>query len=380
MESGLTGISCRGAVLHESGCAIPYAESLPLKVSELRLDPSGPGELLLRVRAAGVCHSDLSVINGSRPRPLPMLLGHEAAGEVVEVGSPGSRFSPGDRVVLSFVPSCGSCVFCASGRPGLCEEAAASNVAGTLPGGHRRIHSDEGNSPLHHLGVSAFADHAVVSERSAVKIDDDIPFDIAALFGCAVLTGVGAILYSAQVRPGDSVAIFGLGGVGMAALLGAVVAGAGEIVAVDPVAEKREFALSLGATAVVSGEDAAEEIRRVVPGGVDKAVETVGSAAVLAEAFAATGRGGTTVTVGLPDPSEMLSIPATLLTGEEKTIRGSYLGSCVPRRDIPRFLRLYRDGRLPVDRLLTHHVELDEINKAMDRLAAGEAIRQVVVL
>lgn len=375
----MTGISCKGAVLYESGWPRPYAESAPLKVGEVKLAPPGPGELLVKVRAAGICHSDLSVIDGSRPRPLPMLLGHEAAGEVVEVGGLPSRFSPGDHIVLSFVPACRDCGFCLAGRPALCEEAAHANLEGTLVGGRRSLNGLDGDVINHHLGVSAFAEYAVVSENSAVAIDPDIPFEIAALFGCAVLTGVGAVLNSADVRQGESVAIFGLGGVGMAALLGAVLAGASPIIAVDPVVEKRDLALSLGAgAALAANEDTVDEVRRLTSGGVDKAIETVGRTDVLAQAFAATGRGGTTVTVGLPDPSETLTVPATQIVGEERTLKGSYLGSCVPARDIPRLANLYRDGRLPVDRLLTHRLELDEVNLAMDRLVAGEGIRQVI--
>jgi Zn-dependent alcohol dehydrogenase len=373
-------VCSRGAVLWQSGQVGPYAESNPLEVCEVELAPPGPGELLVRMRAAGICHSDLSVIDGSRPRPVPMLLGHEGAGEVVAVGSGVSGFGEGDHVVLSFVPACGSCPVCLAGRPGLCEAALAANSAGTLLGGAGRITGPGGQAIKHHLGVSAFADYAVVSERSAVKVDADLDFEVAALFGCAVMTGVGAVLHSAEVQAGESVAIFGLGGVGMAALLGAVLAGAGQIVVVDPVAAKRQTALELGATEAISPEGAEERIRELVPGGIDKVVETVGNADVLAQAFAVCGRGGTTTTVGLPHPSQSLAIPASLLVAEEKSLRGSYLGSCVPNRDIPRFIDLYRAGRLPVDRLLTDRVELEAINGAMDRLAGGETIRQVILL
>jgi alcohol dehydrogenase len=304
------------------------------------------------------------------------VLGHEAAGEVVEVGAGVDELQPGDHVVMAFVPACGACEPCSVGRPALCEPGAAANTAGTLLSGERRW-----SAPLHHhLGVSAFADHVVVSAASAVRVDDDLPHEIAALFGCAVLTGVGAALNSAEVREGDRVAVFGLGGVGLAALLGARVAGAGTLIAVDVVPEKLDLALELGAThAVPAGEDTVAAVRELTGGGVDKAIETVGSERVLAQAYAATRRGGTTVTVGLPHPSEMLSIPAVSLVAEERTLRGSYLGSCVPKQDIPRFVALYKQGRLPVDRLLTHRIALDEINEGFDRLQRGEAVRQAVV-
>jgi alcohol dehydrogenase len=373
----------RGAVLRELGLPAPYAQSRPLDIAELELDPPGRGELLVRVRAAGLCHSDLSVIDGSRPRVMPMVLGHEAAGEVVETGPGIDGFAAGDHVVLAFVPTCGACGPCRAGRAALCEPGAAANTAGTLLSGERRWHpagGGPGDELHHHLGVSAFAEHIVVAAESAVRVDDDLPFDVAALFGCAVLTGVGAAMNSAHVQVGDSVAVFGLGGVGLAALLGAHVAGAGRLIGVDVVPEKLELAKALGATDVVpAGEDAVEAVRELTGGGVDAAIETVGNEKVLAQAYAATRRGGTTVTVGLPHPSRMLSIPAVSLVAEERTLRGSYLGSCVPRRDLPRFIALYREGRLPVDRLLTHRLALDELNEGFDRLARGEAVRQAVV-
>src|SRR5688500_16685675 len=224
------------------GLPAPYAESRPLEIATLELDEPGVGELLVRVRAAGLCHSDLSVIDGSRPRVMPMVLGHEAAGEVVSVGREVEGFAAGDHVVLTFVPACGGCPACAAGRAALCEPGAAANAAGTLLGGGRRWHA----GLHHHLGVSAFAEHAVVAAASAVKVDAALPFEIASLFGCAVLTGVGAALNAASVQPSDRVAVFGLGGVGLAALLGARVAGAETIVAVDVVPDKLELALELG--------------------------------------------------------------------------------------------------------------------------------------
>jgi alcohol dehydrogenase len=370
----------RGAILREMGLPAPYAASRPLEIVELDLEPPGHGELLIRVGAAGLCHSDLSVINGSRPRVMPMVLGHEAAGEVVEVGPGVTGFVPGDHAVLAFVPSCGECAACRSGRAALCEPGAAANAAGTLLGGERRFSHPDHDELHHHLGVSAFADHIVVSERSAVKVDPALPYDVAAVFGCAVLTGAGAVMHNAHVEAGDSVAVFGLGGVGLAAVLGAVAAGASTIVAVDVIPDKLELARELGAThAVHGGEGVVEAVRAATDGGAEKVIETAGHEVVLANAYAATRRGGITVTVGLPDPSRMLSIPAVSLVAEERTLKGSYLGSSVPERDIPRFIALYEAGRLPVDRLLTHHLALEEINEGFDRLARGEAVRQAIV-
>jgi alcohol dehydrogenase len=366
----------RGAVLREMGRAAPYGESRPLEICELELAGPGPGELLVRIRAAGLCHSDLSVIDGSRPRVMPMVLGHEAAGEVVELGAGVDDFDVGDHVVLAFVPACGTCEPCRSGRAALCDNGAATNTAGSLLSGDHRWHG----GLHHHLGVSAFADHIVVSARSAVRVDDSLPFEIAALFGCAVLTGVGAAVHAAEVMPGETVAVFGMGGVGAAALLGARAAGAVRIVAVDVLESKLEFARELGATDVVlAGDAAVEDVRAATGGGAHKAIETVGNAAVLGQAYAATRRGGTTVTVGLPHPSKMLEIPAVSLVAEERTLRGSYLGSAVPALEIPRLVELYTAGLLPVDKLLTHRLALDEVNEGFDRLARGEAVRQAIV-
>lgn len=375
-------MSVTGAVLREMGRPGPYASSRPLELAELRLDPPGPGELRVRVRAAGLCHSDLSVVDGSRPRVMPMVLGHEAAGEVIEVGPEAGGFAPGDHVVLAFVPACGRCGPCRIGRPALCEPGAAANAAGSLLTGARRWHEEGSGEELHHhLGISAFAEEIVVSARSAVRVDPELPFEVAALFGCAVLTGVGAVINTAGVKLGESVAVFGLGGVGLAAVLGAVSAGANPVVAIDRVPEKLELARELGATStLLAGPSTVAEVREATDGGAHHAIETVGHEAVLAEAYAATRRGGSTVTVGLPHPERMLSIPAVSLVVEERTLRGSYLGSCVPERDIPRLVGLHRAGRLPVERLITHRLSLDELNEGMDRLARGEAVRQIVVL
>jgi alcohol dehydrogenase len=365
----------RGAVLREMGRPAPYADTRPLQVEEVELAPPGPGELLVRIRAAGLCHSDLSVIDGSRPRVMPMLLGHEATGEVVVSEAPG--FAAGDTIVCAFVPACGECASCADGRPALCGPAALANTEGALLSGTRRL----GGEVHHHLGVSGFADHAVISARSAVRIDPSIPPEIAALFGCAVLTGVGAVVNTARVQAGRGTAVFGLGGVGLSAVLGAVLVGAQPIVAVDVVPAKLALARELGATAVVDARDAdaLEQVRAVTGGGAEYAFETVGSAKVLEQAYAATRRGGTTITVGLPHPSQAFSVPAVSLVAEERTVKGSYLGSSVPSRDIPRYVALYQAGRLPVDRLLSATVRLESLNEAFDELAAGASIRQVLL-
>src|SRR6187431_1338095 len=244
----------RAAVLGAMGASAPYATSKPLRIEELDLDPPGPSEILVRIKAAGLCHSDLSVINGDRPRPMPMALGHEAAGIVEELGSGVTDLKIGDHVVLVFVPSCGHCNPCAEGRPALCEPGAAANGAGTLLSGARRL-TRNGQAINHHLGCSVFAEYATVSRRSVVKIDRELPLEEAALFGCAVLTGVGAVVNTAQVRAGTMVAVVGLGGVGLASVLGAVACGARAIVAVDLSDDKLALARELGATHTVNAAD-----------------------------------------------------------------------------------------------------------------------------
>jgi alcohol dehydrogenase len=368
----------KAAILNEMGRARPYANSKPLVVEEVDLDPPGPGELLIKIKATGLCHSDLSVLNGDRPRPMPMVLGHEAAGEVMECGAGVSDLKPGDHVVLAFVPSCGNCLPCLEGRPGLCEPGARANGAGTLLSGARRLRFHE--KPIyHHIGVSGYAEFAVVSRRSAIKVDASLPAHEAALFGCAVLTGVGAVVNTAKVPAGCSVAVVGLGGVGLSALLAANLVGAAEIVAVDTNPQKLEVALRLGATkAVKVGPEATKEVRDLTNGGVDFAMEMASSVPALQLAFEITKRGGTTVTASLPHPDHRLSIPAVLLAAEERVLKGSYLGSCVPARDIPRFISLYQRGKLPVDQLLSEIVSIGELNEAFDRLAEGKSIRQVM--
>ncbi len=368
------------ALLRQTGLAHPYRVTKPLEVKTVDLAAPDRGEVLVRIKAAGLCHSDLSVIDGSRPRPMPMVLGHEAAGIVTALGADVNDLAVGDHVVLVFVPSCGRCLHCATGRPALCEPGAAANGAGTLLGGERRL-SIACEPVNHHIGVSAFADHAVVARESCVKIDPSIDFAHAALFGCAVLTGVGAVVNTAMVPAGASVAVAGLGGVGLSAILGALACGARQVIAVDLSDEKLAFARSLGATHAVNAGDpeAVATIKALSGGGVDFFFEMAGFVAALELAYAATTRGGTTVTAGLPHPDRMLSIQAVSLVAEERTLKGSYIGSCVPRRDLPRYVALFQAGRLPVDRLLTHCLRLDEINEAFDRLHDGHAIRQVVL-
>ncbi|WP_332638718.1 zinc-dependent alcohol dehydrogenase family protein [Brevundimonas sp.] len=367
------------AVLRSMGAARPYADSRPLSIESVTLDAPGPGEVLVAIKAAGLCHSDLSVINGDRPRPLPMALGHEAAGVVEALGDGVADLAVGDHVVMVFMPSCGHCNPCAEGRPALCEPGAAANGKGELLTGGRRIHDAAGDLN-HHLGCSAFASHAVVSRRSLVKVDPDLPFEHAAMFGCAVLTGVGAVVNTAGVRAGQGVVVVGLGGVGLSSVLGAIAAGASPVVAVDLSEDKLALARTLGAVQTVNAgaADAVEQVRALTGGGGDFVFEMAGSVRALDAAWRMTRRGGTTVTAGLPPPEAALAVNVVSLVAEERTLKGSYIGTCVPGRDIPRYVALFRQGRLPVDRLLTGVIPLSDINAAFDRLADGQAVRTVV--
>ncbi|MCU0977035.1 MAG: zinc-dependent alcohol dehydrogenase family protein [Steroidobacteraceae bacterium] len=366
------------AILVESGRPRPYAASQPLEIAEVELDPPGPGEVLIEMRAAGLCHSDLSVIDGNRPRPLPMALGHEGAGVVAAVGEGVTGLHPGDHVVTAFVAACGHCAPCTKGRPALCEPGMAANVAGTLLSGARRLH--RGAPVHHHLGVSAFARHAVVAQESCVKVPHDLPFAEAAVFGCAVLTGVGAVVNTAALPRGASAAVIGLGGVGLAALLGARRLEATPLVAVDLGEDKLALAQSLGATHAFNAADpdCAARIREATGGGVDFAFEMAGAVPALELAWNACARGGTVVSAGLSHPERMFCLRHVTLVAEERTLKGSYLGGATPARDIPRYIEWYRRGELPVDRLLSERIALGDINEAFDRLAEGRTVRQVI--
>jgi alcohol dehydrogenase len=361
------------------GAPSPYSESQPLHIDEITLAGPGAGEVLVEIAGAGLCHSDLSVVDGSRPRTMPMVMGHEASGIVREVGAEVREFAPGDHVVFSWVAGCGRCNFCISARGALCAPGNAANLAGTLLSGARHF-ADSKAAVNHHLGVSAFSQFTVAAQESLVKIDASVQLATAALFGCAVVTGVGAVVNTARVTPGSSVAVFGMGGVGLSAIMGARVAGASTIIAVDRFDDKLTLASELGATHLINVErdSPVAAIRELTAGGADYAFESVGNEQVLIQAYGATKCGGTTITVGLPAPNKMFSIPAISITAEERTIKGSYMGSCIPRRDIPRFIGMYQAGLLPVDKLHTHTLRLEEINLGFDRLAQGLAVRQIV--
>lgn len=361
-----------GAVLETVGAPAPYAASRPLTVGPLDLDPPGAGEVLVRIEAAGICHSDLSVVDGNRARPTPMLLGHEAAGIVEELGPGVDGLALGDRVVMTFLPRCGACDGCSTDGRLPCAPGSATNSAGTLLGGEVRLHRD-GRPVAHHLGVSAFASHAVVHRTSVVRVDADVPADVAALLGCAVLTGGGAVVNASGARPEDTIMVVGLGGVGMAAVLVALSLGH-RVVGVDSVPEKLASARSSGIHEAWTPE---EVLDRGITAPV--VIEAAGHARAFETAVRATAPGGRTVTVGLPAPGALAQVSPLLLTAEARTIVGSYLGSAVPARDIPRYADLWREGRLPVEQLISARIGLADVNEAMDALAEGRALRQLII-
>jgi len=363
------------AVLDRAPAERPYDRTRPLDVREMELEAPGDGEALIELASAGLCHSDLSVINGDIPLPLPVVPGHEASGIVREVGPSVRELAPGYHVVFAFVSSCRVCRFCVGGRPALCEKGALANRNGTLLSGAVRF-----KGANHMLGVSGFSRHVVAAQESLIKIDPEFPLDVAALFGCAVITGVGAVVNTAQVEPGSSVAVFGAGGVGLSVVMGAKLAGADPIVALDLLESKRKLAVELGATHAIDGgrDDALKELREITGGGADYAFEAAGNAKLLETAFQATRRGGTTVAVGLPAREQRASISPAVLVLDDRTLKGSFMGSAAPAHDVPRLMRLYRAGKLPVDQLVSRSLPLEDINEGFELLATGEVARQLI--
>ena len=367
------------AILRQGGLPKPFSESRPLTVEEVELQAPGEGEVLVEIKAAGLCHSDLSAIEGIRPRKLPAIPGHEAAGVVRELGANVRNLAVGDHVVAVVVTTCGHCEYCYDGRPNLCDATKSSRANGTLQSGARRLRF-RGEELNHYSGLSVFAQYAVCAASSLVAIDKEIPFEIAALFGCAVVTGVGAVLNTAQIGAGTSAVVVGLGGVGLSALAGAAAAGAYPIVAVDVQSVKLELARALGATHTVlaSDLDAVEQVREITAGGARHVFEMAGHPAALESALKMTRKGGVTVTAGLPDVRTAIPLAIAHFVTDERTIKGSYMGSCVPQRDIPKYMRLFLEGRLPVNKLFSGTIGFGELNQAFDDLAGGQIVRKVL--
>ena len=353
----------------------------PLRVAELELEAPRRDEVLIRLLASGICRSDLSLLDGKWPAPLPMVLGHEGAGIVEAVGEGVDPGRIGEHVVLTFTPACGRCRFCLQGRVNLCTAAARAMDLGVLPDGTTRL--SHGGGPVHHLAlVSSFATYAVVPANGAIPVPAGLDPMLACLLGCGVLTGVVSVTRRANVRPGESVAILGCGGVGLATVLGASLVSAHPIVAVDPVVSKRELALRLGATHALdpSAEDPVAAIRRIVPDGVDHAFEAIGIPAVAEQAFAATRTGGTTVLIGQPALGVKASFPVYDLTQFEHDVLGTHIGGATPALDIPVLAALVVAGKLGLEPLVTHRYRLEEIEEVIEATRSGNAGRVVLDL
>ena len=368
------------AVVHEQGLPPPYAASRPFRIEEVELAKPGEGEVLVEVRAAGLCHSDLSTLSGTNKRKLPYVGGHEGAGVVREVGPGVVGLKPDDHVVMTVASGCGHCRYCGNGRALLCEAVGSTRAQGLLTNGMRRL-TYRAEPAFHYAGISSFAQYAVTVPQALVKIDRAVPFETAAMFGCAVVTGAGAVFNAAKVRPGQHVAVFGLGGVGLNAVMVARIAGATEIIGVDLVEAKFPLARELGCTQTFSGKDPelVRKIKDVTGGGVDFAFEISGAKAAMAAAYASTCKGGEIICIGLGSFTEQYQYTHAMLVVEEKAMRGTFMGSGVANRDIPRYIRMHLDGKLPVDRLKSETIGFEALNPSLDLLDRGEVLRQILL-
>jgi NDMA-dependent alcohol dehydrogenase len=362
----------------QARAAVCRQHNQPIVVEELSVDSPKRGEVMVKLGACGVCHSDLSAITGTIALPLPLVLGHEGAGIVEEVGEGVTELAKGDHVIFSFIYMCGKCRFCVSGRPVLCLEQAKALT--TPLEGSSRIRDANGQPLNIFSGCGAMAEYATVSAENLIKIDPKIPLECAALVGCAVTTGVGAVFNTARVEPGSSVAVFGCGGVGLSVIQGARIAGAQKIIAIDTLESKLAMARNFGATDVLTGkEDATKALKKMTGGGPDYAFECVGSGPLAEAAYRAIRRGGLAVVVGVAKPTDNTSLRSMTLVFEEKTLTGSYFGSCVPRVDFPRMLALYLKGELKLDELITRRYGIAEAPQAFADLESGRNARGVIV-
>lgn len=372
----------KAAVLYEQGLPAPYAVSKPYKIEMVDLEGPGDDEVLVEIRGASLCHSDLGqaqALRGFR-KELPIVPGHEGAGVIVEVGRNVREVAVGDHVIMAGVSPCGHCEPCYEGKPELCGDNHKVRSTGLLSNGACKM--SIGGKPVHHfVGVSTFAQYSVCTPASLIKVPKDLPLDIAPIFGCAVLTGVGAVMNSAKVRPEHSVAIIGLGGVGLSAVMAAKLCGAENVIGIDILDSKFPLAKELGCTATVNARDpeALEKIRDLTRGGVHFAFELTGIRSAVAQALDACRRNGEVIGIGLGSSSDRYDYSHVGLVTSEKAIRGSMMGGGIPQRDIPRYIRYFQNGRLPVDRLISGHMDLEGLNPALDALEAGAVLRQVVL-
>jgi len=357
--------------------AVLYEIGKPLVVEEVELDEPQSNEILVKLVATGVCHSDLHFMHGDMPQPLPFVPGHEGAGIVERVGPHVTTVKPGDHVILMVTITCGKCRFCLSGKPTLCVENLTIQMMASLPGGGVRLH--KGRQPINHLfGLACYAEKVVVHERSAVKIRNDAPLDVVCLLGCGTSTGIGAATNTTKAKPGDSIAIFGCGGVGMSAIMGAKTIGA-KVIAIDMLDSKLEKAKEFGADYVINAakDDPQAKIPELIGEGVDYAIEIIGNVNVMAKAFRCLRPGGQLVIAGMPAITDVLALPAfEFLIG--KSIISTIQGDIVAPVDIPRYVNLFMEGKLPIDRLITRTYRLDQINEAFAAMEKGEVIRSVI--
>jgi S-(hydroxymethyl)glutathione dehydrogenase/alcohol dehydrogenase len=353
-----------------------------LKVESVELDVPHNGEVLVRIHAAGVCHSDLHTYKGELRTTPPVVLGHEGAGIVEAVGPGVTKVNVGDRVMINWLPSCLECASCLAGRPTLCERFPATTLQSRMMDGTLRHKTLDGLELKPYLSSATMGDYAVIHQNGLVPIPDDVPFDVAAVIGCAVMTGVGAVLNTAQIVPGSSAVVIGCGGVGLSALLGCVLAGCYPLIAVDVVQSKLDFAHELGATHVINSreEDAVKALRRLTRTGPDYAFDSVGAAVTISQALNSVRPGGTAVVMGMHALKEEVPISAGALIAQNKRLLGCFAGSSRPLVDLPKLVELYRGGKLPVDRLITHHYQLEEVNQAFADLEAGKIARGVLSL
>lgn len=362
--------------------AVLFEAHKPFEIMELDLDEPRPGEVLIKYAAAGLCHSDLHLLDGDLPPRFPMVGGHEGSGIIEAVGDGVTKVQVGDHVVCSFIPNCGTCRYCSTGRQSICD-MGATILEGCLPDGSFRFHDGKGSDIGGMCMLGTFSERAVISQHSVVKVDDWLPLETAVLVGCGVPSGWGTAVYAGGVRAGDSVIIYGIGGLGINAVQGAVMAGARHIVAVDPVQMKRDQAMKFGAThAFADAESAQEKLTELTWGqGADQALILVGTVdeETVTAAVAAIGKGGTVVITGLADPTKLtVHVSGTDLTLNQKTIKGSLFGSANPQYDIVKLLRMYDQGQLKLDELITTTYSLDQVNEGYQDLRDGKNIRGVI--
>ncbi len=353
-----------------------------LAIEELTLEAPHDGEALVRIAASGVCHSDYHLISGATRHPMPAVLGHEGAGVVEAVGSGVSRVKVGDHVVLNWAPDCGHCYYCLRGKPNLCETFTGPIWEGVMLDGTPRLHRNGGRPVFHYCGLASFAQYAVVPQESCIVVRRDAPLKVAALVGCAVATGVGAAIYTAGVRPGDTVAVIGCGGVGLSILQGAVLCGAETLIAVDTAPAKMQIAREFGATHTILASDGntADAIRNLTGGrGADHVFEAVGVPAVQEAALSYVRPGGNLILVGLTPMGSGTNLPGAIITRQEKVIKGSYYGTVNASRDFPMLLDLYMAGKLKLDAMITKEYTLSQINQAFDEMLKGDLARGVIV-